>query len=214
MDMTLLASFFGKLTQLTRPVSFAAALALVISCLVSAAYADQVIDEDTGKPLEGVFVMVSWRSDGPSIAISRTVCYAFETLVTDKNGQYTMPKFSWNFNPLLWERRRSVEFYLAGYERSPNDFHDSDVGLMRRFKGTAEERLKKLISVSYREACVSEREARNHLAPVYKAQFEEAKSIAMTPAEKKIAESLRISQILAEVGHEAFTKMLMDGRIR
>lgn len=203
----------SKLKQLVSPIALVATLALGLGCMSSSAHADQVIDEDTGKPLEGVFVMVSWHSDGPSIAISRAVCYAFETLRTDKNGMYAMPKFSWNFNPLLWERHRSVEFYLPGYERSPNDFRDSDVGLMRRFKGTAEERLKKLRSVGYRQSCVSEREAKKYLAPLYKAQYEEAKSIAVTPEDKKIAESLRISQIHAEVGYEAFTKMLRDGKL-
>lgn len=201
---------FGRLAQDARRVLFAAALLFGIGCFGSVAHADQVIDEETGKPLEGVFVMVSWRSDGPDIIGFKSVCYAFETLKTDKNGMYTLPKYSWNFNPLLWERHRSVEFYLAGYERSPKDFHDSDVGLMRRFKGTAEERLKKLTSVGYRRSCVTEREVKEKLLPFYKAQFEEAESIAITPNEKNLAESLRAAKIEAEFGYGSYSKMLMN----
>lgn len=207
--MKLINLILGVPGKLASQISFSAVMALALSCFGSAANAEQVMDEETGKPLEGVFVMVSWSSDGPGIVVSSTVCYAFETLQTDKNGMYKLPKFSWNFNPLLWERHRSVELYLAGYERSPNDFHDSDVAKMRRFKGTAQERLKKLSSIAYRESCMSDGQRKEKLAPLYKAQFEEARNIAIDHNEKEMAEALRARQIEAEFGYGAYSKMMM-----
>ena len=207
--MKLITVVFGGFGQLASRISFAAVMALGSSCFGFAANAEQVIDEETGKPLEGVFVMVSWHASTANPVISQTVCYAFETLATDKNGMYKMPKFSWNFNPFLWERHRSVELYLAGYERSPNDFHDSDVAKMRRFKGTAQERLKKLSSVAYRESCMSDGQRKEKLAPLYKAQFEEARNIAIDHNEKEMAEALRARQIEAEFGYGAYSKMMM-----
>ena len=209
-----LSCYFRKFVRRASQISLATTVVAAISFQGSVAHADQVIDEETGKPLEGVFVMVSWRSHGPSVVINKTVCYAFETIRTDKNGQFEMPKFSWNFNPLHWDRNRSVELYLAGYERSPNDFHDSDVAKMRRFKGTVEDRLKKLISVGYRHSCVPEAQAKEKLAPLYKAQVEEAINIAVSTSDKKIVQSLRLLHFESEMGHEAFMKMYTSGQIK
>lgn len=190
------------------------ALFIGIQWLSFAAGAGQVIDEETGKPLEGVFAMASWTSSGPGIAVSSTVCYAFSVTKTDNQGRFSIPSMSWNFNPLLWGRNRAMEFYLAGYETSPNDKPDSDVRKMRRFKGTVEKRLKDLTSVLYREPCVPDGERKAKLAPLYRAQFEEARDIATNAGEEKLVESLRLRYVSAEVGSETYTKMLIDGQIR
>ncbi len=153
-------------------------LVLILSFFVSIANGEQVVDEDTGKPLEGVFVMVRWTASAANPVISQTVCYAFETLRTDKNGKFDA-QFSWNFNPFLRDRQRSVGLYLAGYERSPNDPHDGHVAVMRRFKGSSDDRLKYLLDRrSIGRDCVSPRENKEKLGPFYKAMYEEATQIS------------------------------------
>ena len=169
----------------------------------------KVIDEETGKPLDGVFVLAHWKSSGSNVIDSRTVCYAFAWTKSDKNGRFWLRSLSWNINPFYWERHRYTELYLAGYESARGDKSANDVRKMRKVKGTAEERLKELTGIGYRRDCVSENEAKEMLAPLYKAQHEEAISIALTPEEKKMAESLRGELIEAEFGAGAYSKMLM-----
>lgn len=158
--------------------------------------------------------MASWTGSGLTFVHSSTNCYAFTASLTDREGQFRLRQLSWNFNPLLWGRFRSEELYLAGYETSPNNVSESGVRKMRKFRGSSRERLMEMARTSYRESCVSDAEAKEHLAPLYKAQYEEAKKIAVTPEDMDLANEVRMRLVLAEVGGERFRAMLRDGQIR
>lgn len=199
-----------KIARFKKQIGIAAVLLGGAQLFSVAAGAGQVIDEETSKPLEGVFAMASWTSGGPGIVDSRTVCYAFEITQTDKNGKFHLPELSWNINPLYWERHRLMEFYLAGYETSPNDNPNSDVRKMRRFKRNVEARLARMGPSGYKLSCVPPSQRKEKLAPLFKAQYEEAKNIASSRSEKEQAEGIRASYIGAEFGDGAYSKMLMN----
>lgn len=172
----------------------------------------QVIDAETGKPLAGVFVMARFNATGYTPVSQTTVCHSFAITQTDKDGLYRLPTFSWNFFPFFANRHRLVDVYMADYETFPNDILAEAVIKMRRRTGTVQQRLDWLVRGTRYGQCVSEGETREKLAPLYKAQFEEARNIAESPSEKKIVQSLRLSYVEAEMGHEAFMKMYINER--
>ena len=167
-----------------------------------AAGSGKVIDEETGLPLEGAFVVISWKSGGPGIVDGRTFCMGLDVAKTDKEGRYSLPSFSGNFNPFRWERYSAMEVYLAGYESSPNNKPDADVRKLRRFKGSVEARLNVLSGIGYRESCVPENERKAKLAPLYRAQYEEAMRIANSDAEKVHVRTLKYALDSAELPYD------------
>jgi hypothetical protein len=163
----------------------------------------KVIDEETRKPLEGVFVMAQWNASAFNPVDSRTVCYNFAITQTDKEGRYYLSSLSWNLLPWLIDRQRYVEYYLPGYEGSPNNKVDIGLWKLRRSTKTAEERLKRLTSIGYRESCVPEGERKEKLGPLYRAQYEEAKRIATSSAEKKFADAIKYLRDSVELPYDA-----------
>jgi hypothetical protein len=172
----------------------------------------QVIDEN-GKPLAGVFVMAKWNASAVNPVDSRTVCYDFAITQTDSGGKYSLRAMSWNFWPFFFDRQRYREFYLAGYETLPTDTLEGAVITMRRYTESAEDRLKKFIHNRY-AGCMSERSKKNNLVPLYEAQYKEAMKIAKSNEEQKIAYSIKLNIIHAQVGYKEFTKMQLEGKIK
>lgn len=193
-----------------------AALALIAFAFAidAAASSGQVVDEESGKPLEGVLVTAKWQGSVYLGVDSRTVCYHFAITTTDKEGRYTLPDWSWSLNPFLSNRQRYLDYYLAGYERSPNrNRYDEDNMVLRRHAKSVEERLKSLFGGDP-EACIPEHQRKAKLLPLYRAQYEEAKKIAVTPKERELAEIFRASMISAEFGWNAYTNMQMQKETR
>ena len=114
-----------------------------------------------------------------------------------------------NINPFLSDRQRYLEYYIAGYEDSPNNKSDDDVRRLRRTIKNVEERLKSFVHQRYRN-CTSESEAKEKLVPLYQAQLDEATRIANTPVEKDLLESARARRVAAELGFGAYTKLLIE----
>ena len=139
--------------------------------------AGQVIDAETGKPLEGVFVIAMWEGSGATPVSRRSVCYSFAITQTDTDGQYRLPTFSWNLLPFYSNRHRQINVYLAGYETLPNDILAEAIIKMRRRTETVKQRLDLLVRSTWYENCTSQEERKSKLGPLYKAHLDEAKSI-------------------------------------
>lgn len=169
----------------------------------------QVIDEETGKPLAGVYVMAMWHASGFSPVVSKTVCYQFAISQTNDDGKYFLPTFSWNINPFLSDRQRYLEYYIAGYEDSPNNKPDEVVRKLRRSTKNAEQRIKSFLHPRYR-MCTSEKQRSEQLVPLYQAQLDEASQLAKSPVERDLLESVRAQRLSAELGFEAYTKLLIE----
>ena len=175
--------------------------------------AGQVIDSGNGRPLQGVYVMAVWHASAFNPVDSRTVCYNFAITQTDKDGQYSLPVFSWRgLWPLFSDRQRYKDFYLAGYENFSDDDFTGAVIKMRRTKDTVEKRLNDLITRQSYATCMSESDEKEQLLPVYKAKYEEGRSIAATPEEMKLVETLRGIQLSTELGHDKYIKLQMKGQ--
>jgi len=166
----------------------------------------QVIDEETGKPLEKVFVMATWKGHVNFGVIGKTVCYDFAIIQTDKEGRFSLPDHSWNLNPFLTDRSRYVDFYRQGYKWSTSNMRDKNVGvsddgqiMLKKFKGLVIDRLKELSTASYEE-CVSRIRTRATLLPLYIARYDEAQEIAITVEEKEQARFIK--QLRDTVGLE------------
>ena len=143
----------------------------------------QVIESENGKPLQGVYVMAMWHASAFNPVDSRTVCSNFAITQTDKDGQYSLPVFSWRgVWPLFSDRQRYKEFYMAGYENFSGDDLTGAVIKMRRSTETVEKRLQSFLHQRYTN-CTSEGEREKKLGTLYKAQLDEAKSIATSGAD-------------------------------
>ena len=87
-----------------------ACYALAYPVRVEAAYKGKVIDADTGKPLEGVVVVIEWDTVTPSPGGAVHTFYDARETVTDKKGNFSIPgKF---FGFLLGEY---ITIFKAGY---------------------------------------------------------------------------------------------------
>lgn len=208
--MTKARQFTQSPNRLIQVSAVFAALLLGVHGISLWAGVGQVVDAETGKPLTGVFAIAMWHANGNTSVSSRTVCHSFAVTQSDSNGQYVLPTFSWNFSPFLSNRQRYKEFYLAGYEISPSDDLAGATIKMRRYKGSAAQRLNDLSRGIAFDRCVSPGDKKAKLAALYKAQYEEAKAIATTPEEKKMAEAIRASSIEAEFGFGSYVQKLAE----
>lgn len=165
----------------------------------------QVLDLGTNKPIPGAIVIAMWQetlSAAPIPADSRTVCSHVETAITDEQGHYQLP--TWNgYEPSVYSS------YKPGYIRS-NEYYrlqqkvDQYVDLLEPFKGISKERIKYLDRLDSMRSCSEN----TKLIPLYRAIYEEAKSIAVTQEDKKIVEELLFGVESLELGSsEALRKM-------
>lgn len=145
----------------------------------------QVVDKATGKPLEGVFVMAIWDGYIPGPVGPASRCYDFEITRTDRNGNYRLPRYSWDLRPWILGRHRYQDYYLAGYEQAPGNSRDSPVMQMRSISGDVGSRLHRMESSASYRYCLSRGDRKRKLVPLYRAQAEEARRLAVTPAEKE-----------------------------
>jgi hypothetical protein len=186
---------------------------LMFSLNLYAANKGRVIDEASGKPMEGVYVMAMWNASVASVVDAKSVCYHFAITQTDKEGNYELPSRSWNVWPFYYDRYISHEYYFPGYTSSSNNILDSDVWNMRRSTISPQDRIKSFIHSRY-ENCTSEGERNKVLVPLYQAQYEESTLIAKSEEEKKLLYSVKLKVINARVGNREFSKMQLEGKIK
>lgn len=173
----------------------------------------RVLEEGTDKPIPGAIVVARWQGTAFSFVESPTVCIHVETATTDKEGRYRIPFWHASAKPSgAHGIEPIVTAYKAGYQwptRLPKSLSGGDQYL-RTFTGSREERLNYLRSLSGQE-CGSRNDYVKKLIPLYRALYEEARTIAVTPEEKHIAGGLHYSLDRLEVGEEESLKRLSAG---
>lgn len=109
----------------------------------------QIVDVETGQPIEGAAVLVVWWKEVPTPVQTNTKFYDARETVTDAEGRFEVP---WRFPALFWLliRKPQLSYFAPGYvahdevvtppEGRP--FVDPTVVQMRRLK-TRGELLKK-----------------------------------------------------------------------
>ena len=192
-----------------------ASLPLAACALSGEAIEGRVLEEGTNKPIAGAIVVVRWMGDttsGSWLVESRTSCYHVETATTDGQGSYrTKPwrqpqhkDYTVKFN------RIAIDAYKPGYGFPDKLSRTTEVEYLSPFKGTREARLDYLRSLSGKE-CGSQHDYAKKLIPLYRALYEEARAIAVTPIEKHIAGGLHYSLDRLEVGEVESLKRLGAG---
>lgn len=159
--------------------------------------AGEVVDADTGKPIEGAHVAFLWRSGiiphGFTGHNSREICYHAAATVTDARGRFAIPSWKeWSTYDVR-PANPTVLVYVKGYrplqrmthresERGPVEHLDERYALPR-FSGTTADRLDSLFGGLANQGCEYGGDSQKSLYPMLKNIYEEARSIASTPDE-------------------------------
>lgn len=144
----------------------------------------KVVDEQTGQPVPNAIVVARWRGDLFAFVESQTVCVHVDTATTDEKGQYRLPAWR-KRNDLGWVRdvMPVINIYKQGYSHT---YQRSDnVQYLKPFTGTREERFEYLSRVGV--SCSHKQQTEINLLPLYKALYEEARTLALTRDEKLMA---------------------------
>ncbi|MDH5648493.1 MAG: carboxypeptidase-like regulatory domain-containing protein [Gammaproteobacteria bacterium] len=145
----------------------------------------KVIDQTTGKPIEGAIVVAYWQGQVPMPAETRTTCYHVESTTTDKDGTYRTP-FWFALPQTVMNPKIAVIVYQPGYDhyQGPETPHEKR---LTPFTGTREERLEGLLKLLDRGRCPSAGKSKKNFHRLYSAFYEEANSLAITAKEKEFA---------------------------
>lgn len=152
----------------------------------------QVIDVDTGKPLEGVIVLAKWRGRKNLIVETQGTCYHVATATTDKKGWFEIPSFNEGFGKAsISGKFRVFNFYRKGYvfysKTRFNTFHEKQF-YMKKFKGTKEDRFKFLSG--FNASCHSSGDSEKDSYNIRKSIYEEAKLLVFSKEQKRLLEYL------------------------
>ena len=140
----------------------------------------QVVDDVTGAPIAGAFIVGVWRGYVASPAHGSTGCYHIEFRTTDAHGRFSISEFAGNINPLRSDREVSVGVYAPGYSIEQNP----DGGLYRAKLRTGDKSKQfSEIAMAPTYDCVGQRDPR--LLPMYRAFAAEKGALASTKAERK-----------------------------
>lgn len=150
-----------------------------------------VIDEVTGMPIEGVYVVARWSARGITPVNSSDVCFKVISTRTDGAGRFMLWPVSWNFNPLYWFRERDVLFYYKGYVLSEQNILFPLLVSMKPEPGFDISRVESIHRVARRLGCGSHAQQKQFLLPVYQAMASEAKEIADRTGEPGFARSVQ-----------------------
>jgi len=165
--------------------------------------AGQVVDAETGKPIEGAHVAFLWRSgiipSGFTGHNSRDICYHAAATTTDAYGKFQIPDWKeWSTYDVVLVGP-TVLVYKLGFkpmqmltqresERGPVE-HLDERYVLSRFVGSVKERLNSLYFGLANQGCDYGGPSQKTLYPMLKSIYAEARSIARAPEETKTLSS-------------------------
>jgi hypothetical protein len=165
--------------------------------------AGQVVDAETGTPIEGAHVALLWRSGivprGFTGHNSRDICYHAAATTTDAYGKFEIPAWKeWSTYDVVLVGP-TVLVYKVGFkpiqmltqresERGPME-HLNERYKLSRFTGSAKERLDSLYYGLANQGCDYGGLSQKTLYPMLKSIYTEARSIAHAPEETKTLSS-------------------------
>jgi len=198
--------------KLLRTILLMLTLLPLTACgLSGSSVSGKVLEENTGKPIDGAIVIVRWKGYVSAIVDAQTVCVHVESATTDKRGNYKVSGWSKpsTMGPVL-DVKPVVSAYKLGYGLPGNPAQNDEDVYLAPFKGTSGERLKYLPRLVGME-CGDYDDYAKKLIPLYKAVYEEAKSIAITREDKHVVAGIHYALDILEVGFENATKKLSAG---
>jgi hypothetical protein len=198
-------SMQGEFMKITiRHATWVGGLAILF--VLYSVYAAQgtVIDGSTGKPMAGVHIVAAWHGSMSLAVQPSTRCYHAEATVTDERGRFSLSTFSGTWNPLIWDRTRSMWALAPGYVTSDkSDYGSLDLVLVPA-TGAKAEQFKSLP----RPAALGCPSDRKLLLPFWRALYKEALRLASTPEERRYASGRLFDIEEIELGEEeAFRRL-------
>jgi len=157
----------------------------------------RVTNGATGKPIVGAHVVAIWDAE----AFHGSECFNVAAAQTDAAGQFHLPVWSWNINPLYTRRQRKLLTYYPGY-RTP-DFvwrDDQREIVMEVDPRTGNERLMYIAKLLYGCNCGSIAQRASELLPIYRAVLKESMSLAESKLERQIVSNIMFSIDRLEIG--------------
>ena len=137
-----------------------------------------VVDETTGLPIEGVYVVARFTARAITPVNSSQVCFKVVSTKTDHAGRFMLWPLSWNFNPLLWLRERQLLFYFKGYAVPEQSYLYPLRVSMKPQPGFDLARIESMHTVGRRLGCGPDAQQKKFVLPVYQAMVIEAQEIA------------------------------------
>jgi hypothetical protein len=186
-----------------KPASFVAIGTLVAAWLLLTfvlSETGQVMDRVSGKPLANVFVIAEWNGTLGIPLHARSTCYDAVFTVTDSEGRYRLPDFSWNFNPYLRNRQRAVYPYKPGYKESSIRGANENVMFMEPRVGSKAEMFHDVESRHLSGGCD---ESRSRFSVPRKIRAKELESLAESVKEVNIANGVLFALESDEIGDAA-----------
>jgi len=192
------------------------AVPLLASCALSGgAIKGKLLEQGTNKPIPGGIVLVRWYghvSSGSIFVEARTLCYHVETSTTDEQGRYQTK---------AWRQPQKKDYtvkfdyigvqgFKRGYQLPYGKPQVEGKTYLVPFNGTRKERLENL-KLQARAGCEGPKDNLKKLIPLYRALYEEAKSIAITTDDKEIVKSLHYDLDSLELGEAEADKKWNGG---
>jgi hypothetical protein len=170
----------------------------------------QVLEEGTNKPVANALVVGRWMGTVThGIVESRTVCYHVESTTTDAEGRFTLPPTEKEYKYRDGDHYTSITVYKLGYEAylppgyARSEAYRQNIRYLQPFAGGREERLKYLERAEQSiRTCRSPQAEEKNLLPLYRAFYEEAKSLAKTKEDQKIADGFLAGMEIIELGYK------------
>jgi len=104
-----------KRACLIVPVLIAAVLFAIITQSHAAEYKGRIVDADTGEPIEGVVVLIGWRST--LLHSSYREIYDVKEILSDKDGEFKISDHKVNLNPLRTiDEPPELTIFKGGYQ--------------------------------------------------------------------------------------------------
>lgn len=178
--------------KLWRLVLLWLAILFLTACVLSScAVSGKVVEDGTNKPIAGAFVAALWEGIVSVPGHAHQVCVHIEGAITDANGKYKFDRWSKSSSGFVSDLEPDVTSYKAGYGWPDHTSQKREVELLTPFRGTKEDRLKFLLRVVSATRCASAGSSSKNIYPMYKAIYEEAKSIAVTAEDWQTVDILR-----------------------
>ena len=187
-----------------KHIAWAGGLAILFGLYSVYAAQGTVTDGSTGKPMAGVHIVASWSGSIAMPVQPSTRCYHAEATITDEQGRFSLSTFSGNWNPLMWDRTRSVWALAPGYVTSDkSDYGNLDLVLVPA-TGTKSEQFRALPRADVL-GCPGDK---RQLLPFWRVLQAEAQRLASSREERRFASGRLFDIEEIEFGEEeAFRRL-------
>ena len=175
----------------------------------------RVVDERTGEPVAGAYVVRYWNAFGMTLHAGRASCIAFRVARTNDAGEYFISPawvgISVRRDPLLQAMRNGIMVYADGMSLSRLEPGWKETLFLQRAKADGEKRLEELYRYFNLNGCGSDAELKRKALGLYKALYGEAVRVAPSTHQDDAEASFRMKIEVLELGWDRATDRRVSG---